>query len=278
MSDKTEASYSLSGNNAFLDYLRQYRTADICAQFFRKHVKENSDILDCGCGPGSVTLGLAEWASSGKTIGIDLNGEQFEGARASAKAMNISNIEFREASIFKLPFEDNQFDVVFAQAVFIHIPNHSKAVSEIRRVLKPGGYVALRDIVNRLILMTPQDPMAEKLRLVYRQGMISSGGDPDAGLSLGQLLLDSNFEELELSLVWEQTPTHEFRAEYFANLVDVLDNGKLGQLAVDKGWITRAERQQIGETCRSLANNPAAIWGIPFVQALARKPWLSSFV
>ena len=249
MSDKTETSYSLSGNNAFLNYLRRFRTADICAQFFRSKVKDSSDILDCGCGPGSVTLGLAEWASSGKTVGIDLNGEQFENARESAKAKGISNVEFREANIFDLPFEDNQFDFVFAQAIFIHIPDHSKAVSEIRR-----------------------DPMAEKLRMIYRKGMIATGGDPDVGLSLSQLLLDSEFEELELSIAWEQSPNHEFRAEYFANLVDVFDNGKLGQLAVSQGWVTTTERQQIGKACRDLANNPAAIWGIPFVQALARKP------
>jgi len=273
MSEKTKASYTLGGNDAFLEYLRRYRTADICGKFFRDKVQNNSDILDCGCGPGSVTLGLAEWASSGKTIGIDLNGEQFESARISAEAKSISNIDFREASIFELPFEDNQFDLVFAQAVFVHIPDHSKAMSELHRVLKPGGHVALRDIVNSLILMCPQDPLAEKLRLVYRQGMIASGGDPDVGLSFGQLLLDSGFEELELSLEWEQSPNHEFRVEYFANLVDVFDNGKLGQLAVDEGWVTTTERTQVGETCRDLANNPTAIWGIPFVQALARKPF-----
>ena len=272
MTEKNEDSYSLGGNNAFLDYLRRYRTAEICAQFFRKHINDNSDILDCGCGPGSVTLGLAEWASSGRTIGIDLNGEQFEIARASAEAKGISNIEFREASIFELPFEDNYFDLVFAQAIFVHIPDHNKAISEIRRVLKPGGFVALRDIVNSLILMCPPNSMAEKLRLVYRQGMIASNGNPDVGLSLGQLLLDNHFEELELSIEWEQSPNHEFRTEYFANLVDVFDNGKLGKLAVDEGWVTTTERQQIGESCRNLANNPAAIWGIPFVQALAQKP------
>ena len=80
MSEKTEASYTLGGNNAFLDYLRRYRSADICGKFFWGKVQDNSDILDCGCGPGSVTLGLAEWASSGRTIGIDLNSEQFERA------------------------------------------------------------------------------------------------------------------------------------------------------------------------------------------------------
>lgn len=272
MSEKTDASYILDGNEAFLDYLRRYRTAEVCAQFFRHHIKDNSDILDCGCGPGSVTLGLAEWASSGKTIGIDLNGDQFEIARASAEEKGISNIEFQQASIFELPFEDNQFDLVFAQAVFVHIPDHNKAMSEIHRVLKPGGHVALRDIINSLILISPSDPLVDKLRVLFRKGMTASGGDPDIGLSLGQLLLDSNFDDLELSIEWEHSPKHEFRKEYFANHVDVFDNGEFGDLAVNEGWVTEKERKQIGEHCRNLANNPAAIWGLPFVQALARKP------
>ena len=272
MSEKTNASYILDGNKAFLDYLRRYRTAEVCGKFFRHCIKDNSDILDCGCGPGSVTLGLAEWASSGKTIGIDLNGDQFEIARASAEEKGISNIEFQKASIYELPFEDNQFDLVFSQAVFVHIPDHKKAMSEIHRVLKPGGYVALRDIINSLILISPSDPLVEKLRVLFRKGMTASGGDPDIGLSLGQLLLDNHFDELEVSVEWEHSPNHEFRTEYFANHVDVFDKGEFGDLAVKEGWVTESERQKIGEHCRNLANNPAAIWGLPFVQALARKP------
>lgn len=273
MSDKNEGNYNFGGNNGFINYLRRYRTVEVCAQFFRHRIEPNSDILDCGCGPGSVTLGLAEWALAGRTIGIDLDCEQFDIARALAEAKGISNIDFQKASIFQLPFENDQFDIVFAQALFAHIPQHSEAIREIHRVLKPGGYVAIRDIVSSLILISPAEPMAEKLRFIYCQGMIYSGGNPDVGLSLGRLLLDNNFDQLELSVDWEQSPNCDFRTEYFANLVDVVDNGKLGKLAVGEGWITATEKQEISQSCRNLANNPAAMWGLPFVQALAQKSW-----
>ena len=48
------------------------RTAAVCAQFVRPFISPQSEILDVGCGPASITLGLAEWAVEGSVIGIDV--------------------------------------------------------------------------------------------------------------------------------------------------------------------------------------------------------------
>ena len=99
MPDRPAADYSLGHETAFLGYLR-YRNADSCAGFLRDRIRDDSKILDCGCGPGSVTVGLAQWAPKGTTIGLDFNGEQLEGARAAAKSLGIGNVSFQQGSIF----------------------------------------------------------------------------------------------------------------------------------------------------------------------------------
>src|SRR5215475_1585670 len=143
----TVSSYTLGYNQGALEQMR-YRTAERCCTFFRHHVRADSHILDCGCGPGSITVGLAKWAPDGQTVGIDLGADQLDEARALARDLGIENITFRQADIFDLPFEDDSFDVVFSQTVLYHIPNTEKAIAEIKRVLRPGGLVALRDAIT----------------------------------------------------------------------------------------------------------------------------------
>jgi ubiquinone/menaquinone biosynthesis C-methylase UbiE len=135
----TESPYTIGHKECALAYMR-FRTAERSCGFFRPHVGPASRILDCGCGPGSITVGLARWAPDGQTIGIDIGAEQLDGARALARELGVTNVAFRQGSIFDLPFVDDSFDVVFSQTVLFHVPHPEKALAEIKRVLRPGGW------------------------------------------------------------------------------------------------------------------------------------------
>ena len=88
-------------------------------------------VLDLGCGTGTLTAKLAE--SAGKVIGVDSSESMI--ARAEAQ---YPDIDFMVSDALSLPF-DNQFDVVFSNAVFHWIKNHDALLDNVRRVLKPGG-------------------------------------------------------------------------------------------------------------------------------------------
>jgi SAM-dependent methyltransferase len=102
-------------------------------------------ILELGCGIGYQSAMLAK--ASKQVIATDLPGESLQdhapGMAAAARLhqkLNIHNVELIPCSAEELPFEDSSMDMVFSSHVLEHIPDQKKALDEIYRVLKPGGY------------------------------------------------------------------------------------------------------------------------------------------
>jgi SAM-dependent methyltransferase len=266
----TESTYSVGHQEGPLAYLR-FRTAERSCAFFRHHVRSASRILDCGCGPGSITVGLAHWAPDGQTVGIDIGAEQLDGARARARDLGVENVAFRQGDIFALPFEDDSFDVVFSQTVLYHIPAPEKALAEIKRVLRPGGLVALRDALNASIMIWPDDPLVRELGRMIRLGAQRSGGNPDVGREVGTLLHSAGFDDVFFTLGFEQAERPEERAAYFSAVAAFVE-GDIATLAVSEGWSTAERLAQGVARCRDLANIPGSTWALPFGQAIGRKP------
>ena len=108
------------------------------------YLKPGMSLLDCGCGPGTITLGFAEVVSPGRVIGMDVEESQVEIARSNAETVGLSNATFETANIYELPFDDNSFDAAFCHGVLDHLTDPLKALLEMRRVLKPGGVIGVR--------------------------------------------------------------------------------------------------------------------------------------
>ena len=266
---KTE--YSVGYKESALACMRS-RSAENCCRFLRSYVQRDSRILDCGCGPGSITTGLARWAPDGQTIGIDVSGEQLEGARALARELGVDNVSFREASVFELPFEDGSFDLVFSQAMFCHITNHDQALAEIKRVLRPGGIVSIRDVVSAFVVVWPDEPLIREVQRLFRLGQQRSGGNPDIGRELGALLHRAGFRDVFLTFSFDQPQMPEERTEYFALRAALLESSDLATLAVREGWTTPARLAQAISRWRGLVSDPGSISAVPFGEAVGRKP------
>ncbi|MGH8497386.1 MAG: class I SAM-dependent methyltransferase [Methylococcales bacterium] len=110
--------------------------------FLLPYLKSGLTVLDCGCGPGSMTLDIAELVSPAWVMAIDSSAIQIEHSIALQKQRGVDNVTFRIGSIYELPYPNQQFDVVFAHAVLYHLAKPEQAIAEIHRVLKPNGLVA----------------------------------------------------------------------------------------------------------------------------------------
>jgi arsenite methyltransferase len=116
----------------------------------------DENVLDVGCGRGLFLIGAAKYLKNGKATGIDLwnpqdlSGNSAEAALANAKAEGVDKrVKVETGDARKLPFADRSFDVVLSSLALHNISYKSertKAVLEIDRVLKPGGYLAIFDI------------------------------------------------------------------------------------------------------------------------------------
>lgn len=105
------------------------------------NLNKHANVLDLACGAGSTSLYIADKYKC-KVTGIDISDNLITIAKSRSKGnKQEKNISFELVDAFKMPFSDNSFDIIIAQAFFILIDNKEKALKEIYRVLKPGGFL-----------------------------------------------------------------------------------------------------------------------------------------
>jgi SAM-dependent methyltransferase len=117
-------------------------------------------VLDVGCGAGLLVNEAARRLMNGKPIGIDIwaphsGGGNYDLLMKNARAEGVADkIEFKQADVRKLPFEDASFEVIVSSGALHHISRdraeHEQAINEMLRVLKPGGKIALMDISHMI--------------------------------------------------------------------------------------------------------------------------------
>jgi len=137
-------------------------TADVFAESVRTMLVEESDRLvelataglfldsdslaiDAACGPGTFTRPFASRVR--RAVGVDLTPAMIEKARAEAARAGLTNIEFIYGDIYALPFADSVASIVVCGYAFHHMQEPARAVSEMTRVLRPGGRVAIVDFI-----------------------------------------------------------------------------------------------------------------------------------
>ncbi len=206
-------------------------------------------LLDCGCGPGSITSDLARHIAPGLAIGIDADRAQVE--HAIHREERPENAYFQNASVYDLPFEPGRFDVVFAHAVFQHLRDPNRAISEMVRVLAPTGIIAIRSPDWGAVMINP--PTAALLtefemfiELYYANGM------PFAGRNGPSLLRGAGCQ----AIAFTATVEHENPAD-------------LGQFAAAK--LTAPEHAEGAACLREWSAGPDALFAQMWGETVARR-------
>lgn len=125
-----------------IDFYKKYTTnkykfADWL--FDKYEFKENYSILELGCGNGSHWEGKIETLPTGcKLILSDFSDGMLD--LVKEKYSEYKNVTFQKIDIQSIPFDENSFDIIIANHMLFHVPDLNKALSEVQRVLKKGGY------------------------------------------------------------------------------------------------------------------------------------------
>jgi ubiquinone/menaquinone biosynthesis C-methylase UbiE len=190
------------------EVLLRNRSAAEYADFVLPLIRAGDRVIDVGCGPGSITVGLAH---ARHVIGVDRDEAEFTDAREYAVKGGIDNVEFREGSIYQLDFGDASFDVCTLFSMLETLDDPLAGLAEVRRLVKPGGLVGASSIeYGGLILHGPDEPL---LRRFYelRLQLWEAQGDvhPYRGRELRGQLEAAEFTQVEARTTYFSYGTEE---------------------------------------------------------------------
>ena len=237
------------------------RSAEREAAFLLPHLRPGMRLLDAGCGPGTITLGLAAAVAPGEVVGLERSPALVEQARALAAERGVANVRFEVGDAQALPFPDGSFDAAFESAVLEHVPDPARAVAELRRVLRPGGVVGLRDGdwgAGGGVVSEPADPLVEEAYALLARVWRRTGADPCVGRRHRALLHGAGFAGVVAGATANTAGTAEEtrRAARGAGAAAPGGRGRGGDRR--QGWADRARLEALAAACRAWGEHPGA--------------------
>lgn len=163
--------------------LRIHRQRDVAnsAAYLLGELRPGRSVLDVGCGPGTITVDIARRVAPGRVMGIDPAGSVLDEARHHAVETGVE-VAFQTGDVYALEAADDTFDIVHAHQVLQHLSDPVAALREMRRVCRPGGVVAVREVDYASAVSLP-DVVTDWLA-VYDTMARRGGGEPNAGRRL----------------------------------------------------------------------------------------------
>ena len=263
--------YTLGYKEEYIEYLNR-REVTTHAAHLLPYLKPGLRVLDFGCGPGTLTLGLAELVKPGEVHGIDMEESQIDMARSSAEEGGHDNALFRVADVTDLPFDDDSFDVAHCHSVLMFVPDTLAALTEVKRVLKPGGIISSRETIIESSFLRPDLYSLNDIWLIYSNMVMFDDGHPEMGKDLKGHLTEAGFTDIQASASFNSFSTTE-EVRFFRDFArGWFLSEPLMETAIDFGATTEKQSADVRRALEQWVGRPGAFGAIAYGEALAFKP------
>jgi SAM-dependent methyltransferase len=235
----------------------RWRTARNSAAYLLPHLRPGQRLLDVGCGPGTITMDLAELVGpAGHVTALETTDDALELARAEARRRETTTVDFVTGDVERLDLPDDAYDVVHAHQVLQHVSDPVAALSEMRRVCRPGGVVAARDSDYSSFTWFPDEPGLDRWRTVYLALARANAAEPDAGRRLLAWAHAAGFTDVAAGSSTWCFATPADRAWWGGLWADRVVESDLARQLRDRGLATPAELGEIADAWRRWAEHP----------------------
>ncbi len=252
---------------------QRWRTVDNSAAYLAAHLRPGLNVLDVGCGPGTITVDVARRVAPGRVVGVDVAEDVLVQARAHAADAGVENVEFRRADVTSLDAESlGQFDVVHAHQVLLHLTDPVAALRAMLGLAVPGGVVAARDTDYAAAFWWPEDPWLDRWAEIYRAVARDNGAEPDAGRRLlGWAHAAGATDVIPTASIWCHS-TPEERAWWGGMWAERILHSRIAEQAVAYRHATRADLEAVSRAWRAWADGDDSWFAIPHGEILCRIP------
>jgi len=249
----------------------RWRTAENSCGYLLPHLQRGQRLLDVGCGPGTISVDLARRIAPGDVVGIDLAAEVVAQAEEHRREQGIENIRFATGDVYSLDHPDATFDVVHAHQVLQHLTDPVRALEELRRVLKPGGLLAVRDSDYGAFTWAPADPGLDRWLELYHQVTRRNGAEPDAGRLLLGWVQRAGFGDVGAGSSTWTFADPESRAWWCGLWSDRVVQSAFAEQAVAYGLADEAELGELSHAFRRWADHADGWFVLLHGEVLARR-------
>ena len=273
MTHETSATpdYTMGFSEEFMESARRY-TAEASAAYLLPHLRPGLRVLDFGCGPGTVSVGLAKAVAPGELHGVDMEESQVELARSVAASQGQDNATFHVGDVTNLPFEDDFFDVAHCHNVLMHVPDTAAVLAEVKRVLKPGGIIACREMITESSFTHPDFGVIRRAWDMFQDLLVADDAHPQMGKDMKAHILNAGFANVGMTASFDvySTPAdvafiHSLADQWFLS-------PEITEAAIKYGAATKELCDAIAVAYDRWKDHPGALCGVAFGEAIANKP------
>ena len=158
-----------------------------------------SSVLEAGCGVGAQTVTLAQRSPEARFTSIDVSADSLAEARRRAERAGCTNVEFRQADIFALPFDTESFDHVFVCFVLEHLSRPDEALTILDGLLRPGGTITVIEGDHGSTYFHPDSAAAHAAIRCQVELQHQAGGNSLIGRELYPLMTAAGFDGVRVS-------------------------------------------------------------------------------